>query len=155
MDLLPSQYASPFLSLSLSNSLTCHFIQPKSLWFHWLFFSVELSSLGSLTLVEDPRRVSWLLKLFKRPLTHSFLTFHSCNVMLLVFHHPIFSIFLIIVVLLHWFWFLKFHWINKRNALEDHWNIYEYSGCCIHMRWYCDFGFLCVVGSRSLVRVFY
>jgi hypothetical protein len=49
----------PFLiALSPFSHHTFSFPQPKSLSNHWLIFAFELSSLGSLTSVEDPRGVS-------------------------------------------------------------------------------------------------
>jgi hypothetical protein len=65
---------------------------PKSSSSHWLLSSLSCLSLGCLTLVEDPRGVSWFSRLFKRPLTPSFLTILHSIVMLPNSLHPSLSL---------------------------------------------------------------
>ena len=101
---LLDQYASFMWPTQPSTSPSCHFLQPKSLFSHWLFFSCELfCPLDLWHLLKIQEGSPWFLWLFKKPLPPSFLTFHLGKVMLLVSHHPILSISLIIVVFLHWF----------------------------------------------------
>jgi hypothetical protein len=121
-----SQYASPLMPLHPSTHLTYQFRPyPKSSRHP----SIELSLAWILTLVKDPRG-SLLVSQAIKETSHSLIIHHSSQYCYATKFSPSPSLSLShIVILLHWFWFLKslkqlccynlFPLDNKEIALEE------------------------------------
>jgi hypothetical protein len=100
------------------------------------FSSLEFPLVGFVTLVEDPKEVSWSLIAINETLP-SLIHYHSSQYCYATKFSPSHSLSLslslshIIVILLHWFWFLKsleqhccynlFPFDNTEIALEELW----------------------------------